>query len=495
MDMKSGARAIDKIFRRRDNYDIPDWQREDVWDDPRKRKLIDSVLRGWKLPKFYFLKTSDSPEEFEVVDGQQRLIALFEFFSDELDLTKKSADEFGGALYSELPQATQDKFDDFEIQFDVIENAEEKEYKEFFQRVQAGLPLTSSEKLNSVHSNLREFVKKLAKHPFFQSKVALNDKRYAHFDIAAKVAAIEIEGLNAGLRFDDLKATFEDQAGFSSKSQVGKRVQAGLDYLDRVFPSKNQALRNRSVIQSFATLAIKLAAAGKAAGSEARLRSFFEAFARELSRQVELGASATDLDYLTFQRTVNANVKSGARTRHEILLRKLLLSDPAAADLFDPTIIAESGVSSGIKRAGESVATLVHDVNSNYAAKHGVDLFKATNRTSLALTRLGKPIAGFEQYKTFIADIYFLLHEGAGSRLDGKKPQSLEDVPLLRTGLQHDVDHGTPSQTRAKLKKIGDTFKRYAGVSSPEGIDPSRFALVQAALLVAIERDLRALAP
>ena len=80
MDISPGHRAIDKIYKRRDRYDIPDWQREEVWDDAKKRRLIDSILRGWKLPKFYFLKTSEDPEEFEVVDGQQRLAAIFGFF-------------------------------------------------------------------------------------------------------------------------------------------------------------------------------------------------------------------------------------------------------------------------------------------------------------------------------------------------------------------------------------------------------------------------------
>lgn len=41
----------------------------------------------------------------------------------------------------------------------------------------------------------------------------------------------------------------------------------------------------------------------------------------ELSRQVELGQEATDADYISFQRTVNANVRSGARTRQEQALR------------------------------------------------------------------------------------------------------------------------------------------------------------------------------
>src|SRR5437660_4156689 len=79
MKMTSEKRAVDKIFRRRDRYDIPDWQRGEVWTREKKQGLIDSMLRGWKLPKFYFVEASD--DGYLVEDGQQRLIAIFEFFS------------------------------------------------------------------------------------------------------------------------------------------------------------------------------------------------------------------------------------------------------------------------------------------------------------------------------------------------------------------------------------------------------------------------------
>jgi uncharacterized protein with ParB-like and HNH nuclease domain len=151
MKMTSERRALDKIYRRRDRYDIPDWQREEVWDDDKKQRLIDSILRGWKLPKFYFVKNSD--DEYEVVDGQQRLSAIFEFCSNELPMGAESAKRFGGSVYRDLPQKLADAFDDFEIEYDVIEEATDQELKEFFQRLQAVLPLTSSEKLNAVHSN------------------------------------------------------------------------------------------------------------------------------------------------------------------------------------------------------------------------------------------------------------------------------------------------------------------------------------------------------
>ena len=88
MEMKSERRALDKLYKRRDRYDIPDWQRQEVWKVDKKRLLIDIILRGWKLPKFYFLKTHESPDEFDVVDGQQRLSAIIEFFDNNLTLRR-----------------------------------------------------------------------------------------------------------------------------------------------------------------------------------------------------------------------------------------------------------------------------------------------------------------------------------------------------------------------------------------------------------------------
>jgi len=73
------------------------------------------------------------------------------------------------------------------------------------------------------------------------------------------------------------------------------------------------------------------------------------------------------------------------------------------------------------------------------------------------------------------------------------KPQSFTDVVLLRTGLRHDVDHGSRAKARAKSKKIGEAFSRYGGAPSPAGLDPSRFSVVQANLLAALNHDLSAI--
>lgn len=491
--MTAQKRALDKIYKRRNRYEIPEWQRGKVWDRLKKQKLIDTILRGWKLPKFYLLKNSDNPEEFEVLDGQQRLTTIFEFFDDELPLSSSSAEEFGAELYSDLPSDVSDKFDDFEIEYDEIEDATEEEQRDFFQRLQEGLPLTSSEKLNSVHSKLRDFCKELSEHEFFTKKVSASNKRYGHFDIASKVATLVIEGMDAGLRYDDIKATFEAQKGFSSRSDIGKRLKQTFDCLCHIFEDSDPLLKNRTLVQSFSTLVFRLSESGALLGHATRIRKFVDGFMQNLSKQVELGQNATDPAFIAFQKTVNANVRGAAKTRQQILLRKLLASDPAFADSLDPAVIAQSGVSADIVNLGKEIVEGIGRINDVYATKHGRDLFKATNKTTQAFAHLGKQVVGLDGYKRFVENLYFVFHEGVGERLEGRKPQSFLDVNSLRTDMEHDVDHGEASKVSAKRKKLGSTFQKFSGTASPSTLAPERFPLVQDAILSALVTDLRAL--
>ena len=489
MKMQSGKREVDKMFKRRNRYEIPDWQRQKIWSRPKKQKLIDSMLRGWKLPKFYFYKLEE--DQFEVVDGQQRLTAIFEFCSDEWPLNDDSAEEFGGSLYSDLPINVQETFDDFEIEYDEIADANEQELKEFFLRLQAGLPTTASEKLNASHSKLRDYCKKLSEHEFFKSKVAVANTRYAHFDIVSKVASLELDGLLTGLRYEDLKKVFDSNASFSSGSAAGKKLKKTFDYLNKVFPQKSSLLRNRTIVQSFATLVARLVDTGKADGHESEVLAFFDQFMRGLAMQVELGQDATDADYVVFQKSVNANVRTGPRTRQEILLRKLLTVSPKLADLFDPSIVAESGLRSRIAELGESICNLVTTANATYSSKHGKDIFKPTTKTVQAQTRLGKMVKDLTGYKTLVDDLYFLFHEGPGNRLDGIADlASFGDVNDRRTEQRHDVDHGKSGKVQSKRKKLGNAFHKYSGSYSPTTLAPERFAAVQAKLLSEIEKDL-----
>ena len=50
----------------------PDFQRPSVWSLSQKQLLIDTILRGYDIPKMYWRKVGTNPDAYEVVDGQQR---------------------------------------------------------------------------------------------------------------------------------------------------------------------------------------------------------------------------------------------------------------------------------------------------------------------------------------------------------------------------------------------------------------------------------------
>src|SRR4051812_14771258 len=64
---------------RRGELDLqPDFQRGEVWSETKKRRLIDTILRDWHIPPIHVIEHSDSHEQ-EVLDGQQRLVAIRDF--------------------------------------------------------------------------------------------------------------------------------------------------------------------------------------------------------------------------------------------------------------------------------------------------------------------------------------------------------------------------------------------------------------------------------
>jgi uncharacterized protein with ParB-like and HNH nuclease domain len=99
-------------FKRMNKGEIdlaPEYQRGKVWSRKRQALLIDSMLRGYDLPKFYLREVPEGPDE--VVDGQQRLNAIAAFFANELPLPRESGD-LAGKRYEQLPTDISDDIDD-----------------------------------------------------------------------------------------------------------------------------------------------------------------------------------------------------------------------------------------------------------------------------------------------------------------------------------------------------------------------------------------------
>ncbi|MBF0306872.1 MAG: DUF262 domain-containing protein, partial [Alphaproteobacteria bacterium] len=81
MRLTSSDPDVETIVSRIKNDDLnlqPDFQRGVVWTDDKKKKLVDSILRGWHIPPIHVVEVRDKGTQ-EVLDGQQRLTAILNF--------------------------------------------------------------------------------------------------------------------------------------------------------------------------------------------------------------------------------------------------------------------------------------------------------------------------------------------------------------------------------------------------------------------------------
>lgn len=111
MKCESTDLEIETLVNRIKNGDMdlqPDFQRGEIWTEQKKQKLIDSILRGWKIPPIHVIHNSYDIDE--VLDGQQRLAAIRDFYDNIISIDgniqpeDKVIKELNGLHYRDLPK-------------------------------------------------------------------------------------------------------------------------------------------------------------------------------------------------------------------------------------------------------------------------------------------------------------------------------------------------------------------------------------------------------
>lgn len=166
----------------------PQFQRTLVWTAEKKMSLIDSILRGYDLPKFYLQgKDGNDGFEFKVIDGKQRINAIWEFVENKFSLSKKciiNGDDLSNVFYRDLPEDIKEKFDEAVLTITNIYEFTEESLIELFQRLQGGVSLIPTELRHAMKSKVGEDIRKLTKHPFFlkENRSYISNKRFKHQD-------------------------------------------------------------------------------------------------------------------------------------------------------------------------------------------------------------------------------------------------------------------------------------------------------------------------
>ena len=181
----------------------PEYQRGPVWTPVQKQFFVDSILRGYHIPLIYLhLKKGKAIGEFQIgdrlyiVDGQQRVRALYEFSEGAFPLLdpKEHPGRFPKSLVDtpcawagldvhQLDDQTRDRFFESNLSVVQIETNDEHEVRDLFIRLQGGKPLTPQEQRDAWPGKFGAFVcqvggkKGIARYPgqdFFQKLLRAN---------------------------------------------------------------------------------------------------------------------------------------------------------------------------------------------------------------------------------------------------------------------------------------------------------------------------------
>ena len=123
----------------------PPYQREFIYNDKEQQAVINTVLKGYPLNVMYWVKRSDDAESpYEVMDGQQRTLALCEYVAGKFSFEFKN--------FFNQPPDIQKRILDYELTVDVCEG-EQSEKLEWFKTINiAGKPLYEQEILNAIYA-------------------------------------------------------------------------------------------------------------------------------------------------------------------------------------------------------------------------------------------------------------------------------------------------------------------------------------------------------
>ena len=262
----------------------PEYQRGAVWNPDQQKKLIDSVMRGYQLPIIYLhdkkkIVAGRRKETFDIIDGQQRIMALHRFVEGAFTLfaadderarfPKFLQDEpcpWGGKYFYQLSEELQSHLLDAKLPVAYIETDNSNEVRDLFVRLQSGSPLNAQEKRDTYPGQFTDFILRVGGkpdiirypgHDFFQPvlKMKPGSDRGKTRQLAAQIATLFLERRSMGPEyFTDINARAIDDyyyanLDFDAESTDCKRLMAILDKLnDLLGNGKNPPLRGHDAM-------------------------------------------------------------------------------------------------------------------------------------------------------------------------------------------------------------------------------------------------------
>lgn len=189
----------------------PQYQRRgEIWSKWKRAHLIDSILNDFDIPKFYVAnftigaseRLNEKKTSYAIIDGKQRLGAIFAFFGDEIELNPsfifddQPSLELGKLKYSDLKSKypfLAHKIDRFNPTVMNVLTDDSRKIEQLFVRLNMGEAATGAERRNAMGGPIPGIVRELSQHPFFTSRIKFDIKRMQEHNLLVKLLMFEFK--------------------------------------------------------------------------------------------------------------------------------------------------------------------------------------------------------------------------------------------------------------------------------------------------------------
>lgn len=237
----------------------PDFQRDEIWDTPRRQRLIDTILRDWYVPAIHIVVDSEGKDV--VLDGQQRLAAIRDFFANKIKIngSTEPPDEriqrLDGLTYEKLPADVRRTVNGFSVSVIKLDDYEPQEPNELFFRLNQSYNLTPPEKRNALHGDARDQVKELveelkASGLLTRERIGFSNSRLAYDDVIARACvAMELDDMRTHINNNVVEAQY--RSGAFADTTIDCVRSAGARLLELIDRTPSRVRFNKGTLQTW----------------------------------------------------------------------------------------------------------------------------------------------------------------------------------------------------------------------------------------------------
>ncbi len=242
----------------------PPYQRRSVWTQEYKDYFVDTVLHGYPAPALFLFRetTPDGISQYSVVDGKQRLSALFDFASNLFPVSQNSTvatiTRFRGNYFKDLPNELKTSFWNYRFAVEYLHSSNEEIINNIFDRINRNVAkLTPQELRHARYSG--EFISEVQKQSAWMFKklpqgvpnISTQSRRQMKDDEFVAQLLILIEAGPKKDSQDDLDEAFAlREQNWENKDSTITRFQDIIEYLARLGKTESGAALLKSRLRN-----------------------------------------------------------------------------------------------------------------------------------------------------------------------------------------------------------------------------------------------------